>query len=336
MPREATTPVPEVDQLLAFAALVDTIRTSPGRATKQAVLKAALQRTPYLKRFIASIYDPFRQYRFNTLSTCFERAEPGVGMWDILDGAAGGLMGPHLAASRWRSFVDKVKPPLRMSCQILLDKDADLLGLSPKHVNSVLEELGYKTYPTFEVQRAVEWDRKPGTFWASEELVGQRVLAFLSEDRDPILFTPEGKPLWCLEELRDPLFNWVGEDAVLDGKIAALDGTGFFEAEQSIKRNSLAPLTNTVFWVFDLLSQQEWRDGRGEIRYTQRRQWLRGAISHIASEWVRPVPQHLVESRSKYREVLQRGIDKEWLGIILRRDAPYESGYTRNLQVVNL
>lgn len=342
MPTIRRNTVEEASELVALAATITTLKTCRDRKQKESLLEDTFRRSPFLKKWFRLAYDPLKQFRFNTL-TGYERLEPGDSILHVLEESAAGRMGPELAASRFAHRCLKCSGPAADAARKVLNKDLQC-GLTVQSLNRVYSRLGNRTVLVFDVPTATPWTRKKvwkyGTWYGSEELVGARCVTVITETGDPSMHRPDGTGIWQLEELRTELAinrpRALG-DLVLDGKVALDVGESLnFLA---LDDPPLGPFpyqwTRVVYLVYDIYTLKEFDTGEGTRPYSERRAFLNQYLTAFNRELIRAVPQKRIESSLTFRRLLDRATERNWLGVVLREDAPYESGPTSYLQIVD-
>ncbi|RUP45213.1 hypothetical protein BC936DRAFT_148479, partial [Jimgerdemannia flammicorona] len=132
-----------------------------------------------------------------------------------------------------------------------------------------------------------------------------------------------------------------GEGFVFDGEICVLDsvaGDGEDEREnfqhtmQQVRRGDGYVVSNPTYFVFDCLTMHEFISRKGERRFAERLDVLKGLIGKADSDRVlRVLDQRKVSGKEELDNIISMGIEKKWEGIILRKDAGYQGKRSHNL-----
>lgn len=234
----------------------------------------------------------------------------------------------------------------------ILDKNLKV-GFSLEQVNKLLG----KKAKEFECSLAFNLDDVKGvnpidgTFYASVKLDGCRNLCFVySEYKDghtivsePVFKSRQNKEFTTLDKLKEPvkrliegyhLTGWI----VLDGEVCILDEEGHEHFDWIMKeiRRKDHTIEHPCYNIFDVLTLDEF-EGRTESPiFSTRNFYLLNAFHHMFEKYGRQpelklLKQELITSQEDFDRWSQYVTERGWEGFMLRKDAPYRSGRTKDL-----
>jgi DNA ligase-1 len=134
-----------------------------------------------------------------------------------------------------------------------------------------------------------------------------------------------------LEKMLTPVAQELLKDVslssvVLDGEICALDEDGhenFTQAVSNAKRKSVQ-MEKFRFYVFDMLTLEEFEAGESSSLFTQRLEKLKKFIQYVNQpDYIRAVEQ-FTNTIEKFEELRTKGSQENWEGLMLRRDTTYK------------
>lgn len=151
------------------------------------------------------------------------------------------------------------------------------LGISEKTVNKVY---GASTIPTFAVMLAESFEKKgdkvTGKFFITLKLDGNRCVAI--NDNDGVkFFTRKGQPIDGMTQLEEE-FTKLPKGYVYDGELLLvnkdnLPSDELFRATQKVVRKD-GEKKDLEFHIFDLVTVDEFKNGKSKRTYEQRRRGL--------------------------------------------------------------
>ncbi|KAG0241688.1 hypothetical protein BGW41_005563 [Actinomortierella wolfii] len=96
-----------------------------------------------------------------------------------------------------------------------------------------------------------------------------------------------------------------------------------------------------VYCIFDCLTEQEFRDRKGTRPFSQRIQNLWRAMNYARTsqtlppnsnnDTIRILPQHRISSFEQLEQIVAQSLERDWEGVMLRKDVGYEGRRSRNL-----
>ena len=257
-------------------------------------------------------------------------------------------------------FVNEDRPYLSM----ILDKNLKV-GFSLEQVNKLLG----KKKKEFEVSLAYNLDDVKGvdpidgTYFASRKLDGCRCVCFVETGWDedgknvhiisnPIFKSRQNKEFTTLNNLIEPMrrlaleYNIVGK-LVFDGEVCILDENGDEHFDWIMKeiRRKDHTIANPCYNIFDVVTQEQFEGREESPNFTERDFSLTVAFKKLMDKLdiksddseVRPIDrlhllkQELICSQEDFDRWSEYVADGGWEGFMLRKDAPYKSGRTKDL-----
>ena len=128
-----------------------------------------------------------------------------------------------------------------------------------------------------------------------------------------------------LEKLLKPFSQDLS--CVLDGEVCVIDNQGnenFKEAVSNAKRKSVQ-MESFRYYVFDMLTQEEFDAGEGTRPFSERYKQTHQFITKINQpNYIRCVEQHPLTSMEMLEEWKLKGSNQNWEGLMLRLDTGYK------------
>jgi len=317
--------------------LVEELRLTSSNVTKQEILEEHLHHDPALDLYLTAVYHPFKQY-YLTHATAMKKGHnthpfpvTDLTLFALLDN----LSNRHISGSRamddWKSYIWAIPEEVQDLAGCILDKDLKCrLGVTT--VNKVLKKLGMELIPTYEVALAKEWDKSPvweekEDWYASRKMDGVRCNILLSPGNITFL-SRQGKVFETLGALSQEFLDYDGPAIILDGEVAlrTSDGGDDFQGLMKQIRRKNHTIQEPVFHAFDILFM---KDPQHLFRMRQRH--LRNFVKLLGSDRVKRVKQKKVKSEAQLQELIIQADRKQWEGLILRKNAPYKAGRSKDL-----
>lgn len=318
--------------------LFEAIKNTPGHTEKSKIVHANM--TDGLKGVLAYTYTKDRYHvRPTNISI------PAGGQDDIisvfntypkatLDDLKAGKISGNAAISAVEKVLSTLEPYSQNVFLAILDHNLKL-GVS----NTVVKDLGLND--KFEVALAAKLqDQKglnifDGTWFVSRKLDGCRCVAEVNcETREVKFLSRQNKEFTTLSKLVEPILSKFPETEgifYIDGEICLVDdhGNEDFKGVISEVRKKNHTMEHPAYNVFDLLTFEEfWGTVKSPI-FSARHQAI--ANRKFDGVFVRPLKQERVTTEEqflKWKEEVKKG---GWEGLMLRKDAPYLSGRTKEL-----
>jgi DNA ligase-1 len=219
----------------------------------------------------------------------------------------------------------------------IIDKDLKI-RMGVKEINKVFPDL----IPTFEVALANPLDGKEkllkeGDWYISRKFDGVRCIAIVINNQVEF-YSRTGKEFTTLGVVGDAIVKElkVKGNYVLDGEICLVNDDGkedFKSVMKEIKKKNHT-IGNPRYYVFDILSLEEFQNRIGEEIYSTRLSKLKDIFSKSKDtlrlvEQVKYTPKSLIKMKEKSSE-------KEWEGLMLRKDDVYKGKRSNDILKVKL
>ena len=240
----------------------------------------------------------------------------------------------------------------------IIDKNLKV-GFSLEQLNKLQgkKKKGFEVSLAFNLDDVKGVDPVDGTYFASRKLDGCRCTCFVETAwtengkdikvvSEPVFKSRQGKEFTTLDKLKEPMhwlalnYHLVGK-LVFDGEVCILDENGNEHFDWIMKeiRRKDHTIENPCYNIFDVVTQEEF-DGEVESpNFTERDFSLTTAFSKYYTgvgmndnpKRIRLLKQELIQSQDDFDRWSQYVSDGGWEGFMLRKDAPYKSGRTKDL-----
>lgn len=172
-------------------------------------------------------------------------------------------------------------------------------------------------------------------WWASRKCDGLRCIA-IKENGVVRFFSRQEKEFTTLGVLQT-LFEQCEEDNfVLDGELCQVDANGDEDFQGIIKLAKRKDFTipDPFYQLFDMLTLDEFFGKATSPNFSQRITRMQNFFSKndsLLSNNVKVLKQTLVKDEAHFNELLDEARQKNWEGLMIRRDVPYEGKRTNDL-----
>jgi DNA ligase 1 len=193
-------------------------------------------------------------------------------------------------------------------------------------------------FASFHVSLANNYDekffhnKKENNWFLSRKLDGVRCLCIIEENGSVSLLSRNQKPFHTLsllkEEIQSELLD--GVNIVYDGEIIDnYQNNSFKKIMEQISRKNYH-LDNFEFRIFDCIPLQDFKKGSSLLTFSQRLDMLRKKLSKKNLTYCKILEQYpyTEESFSYWKDKMK---EKNWEGLMLRRDTSWEGKRTNNL-----
>lgn len=213
---------------------------------------------------------------------------------------------------------------------VSLDNFLDVIGEKDTKFEVALAE---------NLNKAKGVDPIDGTYFISRKLDGVRCICYISktfEDTKITFVSRQGKTFTTLSNLIDPILKFIeGSDYmigdwVLDGEICIMDEDGnenFHGLMKEVTRKNHT-IENPRYNVFDLLTLTEFDGLAISTNFSDR---LRLLQTLNENDNVKILEQEQVTSQAILNKWITRAKENGWEGCMLRKDAPYKRGRSKDL-----
>ena len=221
------------------------------------------------------------------------------------------------------------------------------IGVSIENFNAVCPVVS-----TFDValaenlEKAKNVDPIDGTYFASQKLDGARCICFVnkktigSDCEYEIEFkSRQGKTFTTLDNLKPhiiDLFVYRRDGSyVVDGECCMImeDGSESFKGIMKEITRKNHTIENPCYKVFDLLTLEEFNMEVESRLFSERLKELVDEWygSGVDAKFIDVIEQERIETQEDFDKWSQRVKEKGWEGFMLRKDAPYKSGRSKDL-----
>ena len=296
--------------------VVEQLRNTGSTKEKGNILKANVN-DETLQKVLTYTYDSFSKYGIS------EEVYNDIPLVEIEIKGSPFAMFEELSKSnindslrlRTKAYIEKVVPEqYRELIKGILFKDLKL-GVNAKSINKVWKGL----IPTFDVQLAESFSKKQPKeneyFYLTTKLDGFRSVLIPNEDGSYTYYTRKGEVYEGIDHLDHEVDLISGGKYVLDGELIARNDDNLTSGELykvtskiARKKGKTAEKARLEFHVFDIVEVNEFKQGRGEATYHQRRALLDNLFEHHKDE---------LNSLKKV-EVLYQGTDQSMIPTITK------------------
>lgn len=213
--------------------------------------------------------------------------------------------------------------------------DRDLkCGVSKTSINkafpNLIPEFKCSLAATFEKDTSKKIDLSK--YVILRKLDGVRCITFISENSCRF-FSRTGKEFETLDLLKQDLlkfFKGIKETFVIDGELCIMDGEKeLFSSIVSEVRKKGHIIKNPFYKIFDFMTEEQFYGHEESMRYRAR---LRHAEYHLRDDTEYfSVLQGIRFTEDNFEMMKEQSKTEGWEGLILRKNAPYKSGRSKDL-----
>lgn len=214
------------------------------------------------------------------------------------------------------------------------------IGISKDNFNDVCGNAieNFEVALAYNLEKVKGVDVLDGTYLASRKCDGARCIAFVDTIENKITFkSRQGKEFKTLDNLKNPLLATIrhcgfGPNVyVIDGEVCILDENGdehFNWIMREITRKDHT-IKNPHYKIFDILTYDEFTSNEISASFSIRYEMLKSIFADC--DWYSVLEQERITCQEDFDRWAKKASDDEWEGFMLRKDAPYESGRTKDL-----
>ena len=214
------------------------------------------------------------------------------------------------------------------------------IGISKDNFNDVCGNAieNFEVALAYNLEKVKGVDVLDGTYLASRKCDGARCIAFVDTIENKITFkSRQGKEFKTLDNLKNPLLATIRQCGfgpnvyVIDGEMCILDENGdehFNWIMREITRKNHT-IKNPHYKIFDILTYDEFTLKEISASFSIRYEMLKDIF--VDCDWYSVLEQERITCQEDFDRWTQKASDDEWEGFMLRKDAPYESGRTKDL-----
>lgn len=206
-------------------------------------------------------------------------------------------------------------------------------NLKTRSTTSMINKVVPGLIPTFDVALANAYNDKTAKkirwsdgWYVSRKLDGVRCLAMIDEMGEVKFFSRSGKEFTTLGNLETAIRKLGLKNAVLDGEVCIVDENGnedFQGIIKEIKRKDHT-IQNPYYYMFDQLTMEEFIDKTSTRTFKQRLDSLTVKLNDVDSQYFSVLPQFRGDD-NVFEDMIKQSKDGGWEGLMLRKDAPYQS-----------
>lgn len=340
--------------------ILEQIRNTAGSNDKRAILEA--NKSELLEQIFTDTYDNSRNYYVKKYNKDYS-GSPDIDLLagfidtpkltidddynvfhDMLDTLNSrkitGNAAVNLVEDVISSFIDEDQPVLHA----IMERNLKI-GIAGESFNkSAANEIN-----KFEVALAYNLDKVKnvnpidGTYFASRKLDGLRCIAIVDTSAQTVdFYSRQGKKFTSLGNHVQPMLTlcdeYVGK-VVFDGELCAVDENGNEDFAGAVKQVSKKDVTaeNIKYCIFDVLSYDSFIEGEDiDIDFTFRERYkiyteMFYSHSHLVSDKITILEQERIISQEQFDKWTNLVSENGWEGFMLRKDAPYKAGRTKEL-----
>lgn len=179
-----------------------------------------------------------------------------------------------------------------------------------------------------------------GTYWISRKLDGVRTICFIRKEnnRTSVQFkSRQGKPFNTLSNLYEPIIKFTEPlrdgEYVLDGETCIVDDNGmenFHGLMKEVTRKNHT-IEKPKYKMFDILTLDEFNGLVESERFYLRYLKLSKLNAQYTHPFIEVLHQELVTSQEILDKYIEMARSNGWEGCMLRKDAPYKRGRSKDL-----
>lgn len=321
-----------MESLLLF---IEEMNSSNSTNHKVEILKK-YKDDEFIKKALHYTYTPYKQYHI-TSANLKKRSDLShdsyCDLFGLLDDLNERLITGHTAIAAANGFVAKLPEAHRDIFYSIIDRNIETRATATL-INKVIPGL----IPTFDVALAFDAtkvknvDLTSGEWMVSRKLDGIRCLCVIRDGGDVKFFSRNGKEFETLDVLKQEVIRLDLKNCVLDGEVCVSNSTGEDDFQGILKQIQRKDHTipNPKYWVFDVLTLDEFESGTGEQVLTDRLERVEAKkISH--SKLLSILRQIRIMDDERLVSLKTESKDENWEGLIARRDVAYEGTRTRNM-----
>ena len=261
----------------------------------------------------------------------YKEKNPFYTLWNLLDDLSSRKYTGNEAIYKCIAFMNMHEEPYKGLILDVIDKDLKI-GVSETTINKIKPNL----IKVYNVALANKYDSKKHKLdndWIIERKCDGCRCNVIKKDGTVKCYSRQGKEFTTLNNLINELKDKMPDNTVFDGEICIVDKNGnesFQDIMKLIKRKDYT-IENPMLLCFDMLTLEEFENGKGTTKYTDRVTKLK--------DWYKQYKVLKTMSILNYerfsREALKNWEDKvkeyNWEGLMFRKDIGYENGRTNNL-----
>lgn len=326
---------------MTICEIFETIQNTPKTLDKKSILKENMNDT--IQKIFEDTYGSKKYYvkKFNRLDVSGNLTLDND--YDHFRSTLNELSSRHVTGTAAYMFLQSTVADFDENSQDILCRIIDRnlkIGISKDNFNDVVGN----TIEKFEVALAYNLEKVKGvnpidgTYYASRKCDGARCITIIDTIENTIIFkSRQGKEFKTLDNLKTPILNafklsnLVPNKYVVDGEICIIDDDGnehFNWIMKEITRKDHT-IQNPHYKLFDILTYDEFIGETTSDIFSNRYNLLKNIFEDC--EWYSVLDQECITCQEDFNKWTQKVSDGGWEGFMLRKNAPYESGRTKDL-----
>lgn len=285
----------------------------------------------FIKNVLFYTYHPYKQYGITSANLKKRKdltsESSHTDLFKLLDDLSTRRLTGHSAIDAANSFIANNLEFSDLIYQII-DRNLETRA-TVTLINRVIPNL----IPTFNVALAHDFtkvkgiDLTDGTFYISRKLDGVRLITII-RDGEIKFFSRNGKEFETLDVVKNEIESLGLSDCVLDGEICMMNENGSDDFQGILRQIQRKDHTikNPRYWVFDILTLDEFDSGKGEVSLSDRLNRLT-----FSSDIILNLPQTRILNESTLSQMRDSSKSQGWEGLIARRDVGYEGDRSKNM-----
>ncbi len=298
--------------------------------------KKVLAKYPEMKKLLAEVYNPFKQYYITSKTIQKNNAltsdKHPQDIFELLILLNSRTVTGHEAIGTVNNFI-KVNNQYEQIIYNIIDKD-----LKCRTGIKIINDVFPKLIPTFEVALAnnfkdISHRIDVTEYYASHKLDGCRCITSIDDQGEITFYSREGKEFETLGLLRQEIKKMNLRNVILDGEICIVDDSGnedFQGIMKLIKRKDFT-IPNPKYLVFDQIKYEDFYNQYSDTIMSERQEYLRRTLQRYSGNYIAQVEQIKIRSIEHLTELTQSAYDNNWEGLILRKDTIYEGKRSNSL-----
>jgi len=302
--------------------------------------KEILKKYSALKKLFRYTYD--NMYQYNVTSKNVEKLQGQLGnveysyncIYLLLDDLRNRKITGHTAIASVQDFISKYSE-YKDEIYRIIDKDLKV-RIDTKLINTIFPN----TIPVFEVALANKYDSNDkkikiddGTWFCSQKCDGARTVCIIEHSNITFL-SRAGKEFLTLDVLKNEIEKLNYDNIVLDGEICLKtenDEDDFQGIIKQLKKKDHT-IENPHYKIFDILTLDEFYNPSNTSNtfgvFEDRHKRL---LTLPTSKSYSILPQTKITSLTQFEQLRTEAREKNWEGLMLRKNIYYESGRSKNL-----
>ena len=319
---------------------VEEMNQTNSTLDKKGVLKKYSTDRQFLL-LLEAVYNPFKQYYVSSDNLKKNSGLQGLqtidtynDIFELLEDLRTRKITGYEAISYCNNFI-RINKEYKETIYNIIDKDLKC-RIGAKIINDVYPDL----IPTFEVALCNKYedqkgkiDITDGTWYSSHKLDGCRCICDVDEQGNIKLYSRQGNEFETLEVLKKEVETMNLKNVILDGEICIVDNDGRedFQAIMKLIRRKDFQIPNPKYLVFDQIYRPDFYQQKSKTIFSERLDYLNKTISRYSGNKIEMLKQIKIKSQEQFVELCKEAEDKNWEGLIIRKDTLYEGKRSNNL-----